>query len=171
VARQTRPTDRGGFLDIALDFIFYASDPAGLRHRRPGAQCPGGRHRAAGGFHGHDGQLPGLCRHGAPSGRWHSPDYPTKSFYFLGGLTEATETLACFAAMCLWPQHFALLAYGFAALCALTTLTRCGGAGGRSAEPGCAYFSTRAAFFQPMNCGATRATTGPLKSQVMHLPM
>jgi hypothetical protein len=49
---------------------------------------------------------------------------PDKSFYFLGGLTEATETLACFAAMCLWPAHFAPLAYGFASLCAITTLTR-----------------------------------------------
>jgi len=39
-------------------------------------------------------------------------------------LTEATETLACFAAMCLWPQHFATLAYGFAALCAITIATR-----------------------------------------------
>jgi hypothetical protein len=50
--------------------------------------------------------------------------YPAKSIYFLGGLTEATETLACFAAMCLWPQHFAALAYGFAALCAITIVTR-----------------------------------------------
>ena len=33
--------------------------------------------------------------------------YPTKGLYYLGGLTEATETLACFALMCLWPQHFA----------------------------------------------------------------
>jgi hypothetical protein len=49
---------------------------------------------------------------------------PDKSFYFLGGLTEATETLVCFSAMCLWPQHFAVLAYGFAALCALTIVTR-----------------------------------------------
>ena len=53
-----------------------------------------------------------------------STAYPNKSFYFLGGLTEATETLACFAAMCLWPQHFAALAYGFAALCAITIATR-----------------------------------------------
>jgi phosphatidylglycerophosphate synthase len=27
VARQTQPTDAGGFLDIALDFLFYASIP------------------------------------------------------------------------------------------------------------------------------------------------
>ena len=46
------------------------------------------------------------------------------SFYFLGGLTEATETLAFFVAMCLWPAHFDVLAYTFAALCAITTATR-----------------------------------------------
>ena len=27
VARATRPTDRGGFLDITLDFLFYAAIP------------------------------------------------------------------------------------------------------------------------------------------------
>jgi hypothetical protein len=46
---------------------------------------------------------------------------PGKSFYFLGGLTEATETIAVFAAMCIWPEHFGVLAYGFAGLCAITT--------------------------------------------------
>ena len=54
----------------------------------------------------------------------HNTAFPDKSIYFLGGLTEATETLAFFAAMCVWPQHFATLAYTFAGLCALTTITR-----------------------------------------------
>jgi hypothetical protein len=49
---------------------------------------------------------------------------PGKSFYFLGGLTEATETIAAFAAMCLWPAAFAPIAYGFAALCGITTALR-----------------------------------------------
>jgi hypothetical protein len=51
-------------------------------------------------------------------------EYPTKSFYYLGGLTEGTETVACFLAMCFWPQHFAALAYFYAALCLITTITR-----------------------------------------------
>lgn len=50
--------------------------------------------------------------------------FPSKGLYFLGGLTEASETLICFVLMCLWPQHFALLATVFAALCLLTTCTR-----------------------------------------------
>ena len=50
--------------------------------------------------------------------------WPEKSFYFLGGLTEATETLACFVAMCIWPQHFPILASVYAAMCAITTANR-----------------------------------------------
>ena len=50
--------------------------------------------------------------------------YPGKSFYFLGGLTEATETLLFFILMCVWPRWFAYFAYTFAALCAITTATR-----------------------------------------------
>jgi hypothetical protein len=53
-----------------------------------------------------------------------STAYPSKSFYYLGGLTEGTETILCFLAMCLWPQHFAAIAYAYAALCALTAGTR-----------------------------------------------
>ena len=33
-------------------------------------------------------------------------------------------TIALFVLMCLWPAAFAPLAYGFALLCAITTLTR-----------------------------------------------
>jgi len=53
-----------------------------------------------------------------------SDAYPSKGFYYLGGLTEASETLICFVLMCLWPDHFAWWAYGFAALCGITVATR-----------------------------------------------
>ena len=53
-----------------------------------------------------------------------SLDFPDKSIYFLSGLTEATETLLCFLAMCIFPEHFIELAYAFAALCIITTMTR-----------------------------------------------
>ena len=53
-----------------------------------------------------------------------NPRYPNKGFYYLGGFTEGTETILLFCAMCLWPQYFAWLAYGFAVACGITTLTR-----------------------------------------------
>ena len=43
---------------------------------------------------------------------------------FTTGLAEATETLAVFAAFCLWPDWFAAIAYGFAAICLYTALSR-----------------------------------------------
>ena len=36
VARQTAPTDRGGFLDITLDFLFYAAMPLAFAVADPG---------------------------------------------------------------------------------------------------------------------------------------
>jgi small neutral amino acid transporter SnatA (MarC family) len=51
-------------------------------------------------------------------------DYPSKGIYYLGGLTEGAETIAIFAAMCLFPLAFPALAYIFATACAATTLMR-----------------------------------------------
>lgn len=122
VARATRPTDVGGFLDIALDFLFYAAIPLGFAFADPARNALAAATLLAA-FAGTMSSFLAFAVLAAKR-QMHSLDYPDKSFYFLGGLTEATETLACFAAMCLWPQHFALLAYGFAALCGITTLTR-----------------------------------------------
>ena len=53
-----------------------------------------------------------------------NPGYAHKSLYYIGGLTEGTETIALFALCCLFPAHFALFAWTFGALCWLTTTTR-----------------------------------------------
>ena len=122
VARMTHATDQGGFLDIALDFLFYASIPLAFAVAHPLANAlPAAVLLAA--FIGTATSFLAFAAIAAKRGM-SSVDYPDKSFYFLGGLTEATETLAFFAAMCLWPQHFATLAYVFAALCAVTIATR-----------------------------------------------
>ena len=39
VARLTQPTDRGAFLDIALDFLFYASIPLAFALADPAANA------------------------------------------------------------------------------------------------------------------------------------
>jgi phosphatidylglycerophosphate synthase len=122
VARLTTSTDRGAFLDITLDFLFYASIPLAFavadpaRHALPAAVLLTAFMGTAASFLAFAvmAERRGLANAALPG----------KGLYYLGGLTEATETLACFAAMCLWPQHFPVLAYGFAALCAVTTLTR-----------------------------------------------
>ena len=52
------------------------------------------------------------------------PNFTRKAFSYLDGLTEGTETIGFFVLACLMPQHFAWLAWIFAAACILTTLTR-----------------------------------------------
>jgi len=52
------------------------------------------------------------------------PQFKNKSFYYLNGLTEGTETIALFVAFCLWPQHFSILATIFAMACTITIFTR-----------------------------------------------
>jgi phosphatidylglycerophosphate synthase len=122
VARQTRPTDRGGFLDISLDFLFYPAIPLAFAIADPGAHALAAAVLLAA-FVGTGSCFLAFAVIAAKRGLTNAA-YPNKSFYFLGGLTEATETLAFFIAMCLWPAQFALLAWTFAAMCAVTIATR-----------------------------------------------
>lgn len=122
VARCTRSTDRGAFLDIVLDFVFYASIPLAFAIADPATRAlPAAVLLAA--FVGTGSSFLAFAvlaeRRGLAS-----MAFPRKGFFYLGGLTEATETLICFALMCLLPGWFDVLAYGFAALCGLTFVTR-----------------------------------------------
>ena len=124
VARLTQPTDAGGFLDITLDFLFYASIPLAFAFANPLQNAlPAATLLAA--FMGTSASFLAFAVLAAKRGL-SNPAFPNKSFYFLGGLTEATETLACFIAMCLWPHYFPEIAYGFAALCGITIAMRIG---------------------------------------------
>jgi len=122
VARQTRPTDRGGFLDITLDFVFYASIPMAFALADPARNALAAAVLLAA-FVGTTSSFLAYAIMAAKRSQV-STAYPNKSLVFLGGLTEATETYALFAAMCIWPQHFTPLAYAFAAACVITTATR-----------------------------------------------
>lgn len=122
LARLSGPTPRGAFLDITLDFLFYASIPLAFALADPPANAlPAAVLLAA--FIGTGSSFLAFAVLAERQGL-RSQAYPQKGFYYLGGFTEATETLTCFALMCLWPQHFAWWAHGFAALCGLTVVTR-----------------------------------------------
>ena len=122
VARQTEATDSGGFLDISLDFLFYAGIVLAFALSAPKANAlPAAVLLTS--FIGTTSSFLAFAALAAKRGI-QSMEYPDKSFYFLGGLAEATETLLFFMAMCIWPHYFAPLAYGFAFICAITTFTR-----------------------------------------------
>jgi len=122
VARLRQPTDRGAFLDITLDFLFYASIPLAFAWADPARNALAAATLLAA-FVGTGSTFLAFAvlaeRRGLASAA-----YPSKGLYYLGGLTEATETLIAFAAMCLWPVAFPWIAAVFAGLCVLTVLTR-----------------------------------------------
>jgi phosphatidylglycerophosphate synthase len=122
LARLTAPTDRGAFLDITLDFLFYAAIPLAFAVADPAANALAAAVLLAA-FVGTGSSFLAFSVLAAQRGL-KSEAYPSKGIYYLGGLTEATETIVCFAAMCLWPSYFPLLALVFAALCVLTIATR-----------------------------------------------
>lgn len=122
VARLAGPTDRGAFLDIAADFLFYALVPLGFALADPGQNALPATILIAS-FMGTGSSFLAFAAIAAKRGR-RAEDFPTKGIYYLGGLTEGAETIALFALMCLRPDWFPQLALFFAALCALTTAMR-----------------------------------------------
>ncbi|WP_292289461.1 CDP-alcohol phosphatidyltransferase family protein [Marivita sp.] len=122
VARLTQPTDRGAFLDIALDFMFYGLFPLGFALLDPATNALPAAVLICS-FVGTGSSFLAFSIIAEKRGIL-SDAYPTKGIYYLGGLTEGTETIALFVAMCLFPAAFPWLAFTFAALCGITTLTR-----------------------------------------------
>lgn len=122
LARLSAASERGAFLDISLDFVFYAAIPLGFAIAAPGDNALAAAVLLAAFVVTGTSFLAFAVL--AEKRGLRSTAYPSKAFYYLGGLTEGTETIACFLAMCLFPSHFAALAYVYAALCALTAATR-----------------------------------------------
>jgi phosphatidylglycerophosphate synthase len=121
-ARQTAPTDRGAFLDIALDFVFYATVPLAFALADPERNALAAAVLITS-FVGTGSSFLAFATIAAKRGLA-AQAYPAKGIYFLGGLTEGGETIALFIAFCLFPLSFQMLAYGFAVLCLITTVTR-----------------------------------------------
>jgi phosphatidylglycerophosphate synthase len=122
VARQTRPTDRGAFLDIAFDFLIYGLFPLAFAIARPGANALAASLLLAS-FMGTGSSFLAFAAVAARRGIL-AAEFPRKGIYYLGGLTEGTETIAAFALMCVWPDWFPVIATIFSALALVTTVMR-----------------------------------------------
>lgn len=122
IARRTKLTDLGGFLDIVLDFIIYS----GIVFAFALADPPNNALTAAFlifSFVGTGCSFLAFAIMAAK--RQISTDIRgLKSLYYLGGLTEGTETILFFVLFCLFPQAFVGLALIFGAMCWLTTAGR-----------------------------------------------
>ncbi len=122
VARATRRTDFGGYLDITADFLFYGAVPMAFVWVEPA------RNGAAGAFlltsfYFNGASFLGYAILAAKRGM-QTQAQGLKSLYFSNGLLEGTETIGFFVALCLWPAHFAALAWVFGSLCFVTGALR-----------------------------------------------
>ncbi|WP_062231390.1 CDP-alcohol phosphatidyltransferase family protein [Aureimonas sp. N4] len=122
VARATLPTDRGAFLDIVLDFAFYTLVPLAFALADPDANALPAAVLIAS-FVGTGTSFLAFSLIAERRGL-RSAKFPAKGIYYVGALAEGAETIAVFVAMCLVPTYFPAIAYGYAALCAITTALR-----------------------------------------------
>ena len=122
IARATRKTDFGGFIDIVADFLFYGAVPFAFALRDADANAIPAAFLLLT-FYANGASFLAYAvmaeRHGLQN-----TARGEKSLYFTSGLLEGTETIVFFMAICLWPAGFAALAWGFGLLCLATTAAR-----------------------------------------------
>ncbi|MEJ8473365.1 CDP-alcohol phosphatidyltransferase family protein [Roseibium algae] len=122
VARINGKTDLGGYLDIVLDFFFYGAVPLAFAVMNPGANALAAAMLLFS-FYANGSTFLAFSTMAEKRGL-ETDRQGSKSLYYLGGLAEGGETIAVFCVMCLWPSGFAILAYGFAAICVLSAAAR-----------------------------------------------
>jgi phosphatidylglycerophosphate synthase len=122
VARASRITDFGGYLDIVCDFIFYGAIPLAFVLRDPSANGIAGAFLLTS-FYVNGASFLSFAILAAKHGM-QTQTRGVKSLYFTAGLLEGTETIAFFVLICIWPSAFAPLAWVFGALCFVTAVSR-----------------------------------------------
>ena len=122
IAKQTRSTDFGGYLDIVLDFAFYGLIPLAFAVYNP-AQNAVAASVLLLSFYVNGASFLAFAII-AEKRKLTTEARGKKSFFFTTGLAEAGETLAVFTMFCLVPNWFAPIAYIFAAICFWTAFAR-----------------------------------------------
>ena len=122
VARIGGKTDLGGFLDIVLDFAFYGAIPLAFVLANPDSNAVAGATVLLA-FYVNGASFLAYALMAEKRGVADN-DRGSKSLLYTVGLAEATETIAVFCLWCIFPQWFAIIAYGFAAVVLVTTISR-----------------------------------------------
>lgn len=121
IARATRPTDLGGYLDIVGDYVFYLAVPLGFGFAAPG-NLPFALSLVAA-FTLTAVSFLGFATLAAKRGM-ETAAHGRKSFFYSTGIAEGGETILAFTAMCLAPKHFPLIASILIILCMVTVVQR-----------------------------------------------
>ncbi|MHA1525104.1 MAG: CDP-alcohol phosphatidyltransferase family protein [Alphaproteobacteria bacterium] len=114
-------TDLGGYLDIVLDFIFYAGVVFGFALADPANSVAAALLLFS--FIGTTSTFLAFSILAAKRGLT-TVGQGKKSIYYLGGLTEGAETILFLCLFTLWPAQFPIFATIFAAMCWITIACR-----------------------------------------------
>ncbi len=121
VARSTKMSDFGGYLDIVVDFVIYPGIPLAFCFYDPAYAIS-----AAFVIFAMAGAMTSFLAYAILCAKHNiqSDKRGKKSYYYLGGICEGFETCFFLGAMCFLPQFFQELALIFGILCLLTTAGR-----------------------------------------------
>lgn len=122
ISRATSPTDRGGFLDISLDYVIYAAFPLAFGVLDPTTNALAAAFLLAAFLLNATAFLAFAVM--ADRRGMVTSAQGIKSLYFLSGLAEGFETIVVFSACCLLPSYFPWLASAFALLCLASAASR-----------------------------------------------
>jgi phosphatidylglycerophosphate synthase len=122
VAKINGKTDLGGYLDVVLDFVFYGAIPLGFVVFDPRANGLAGAALLFAFYVNGSSFLAYAVM--AEKRKLITASRGPKSLFFTTGLAEASETIAVFLAMCVFPEWFAAIACVFAVLTLYTALSR-----------------------------------------------
>jgi phosphatidylglycerophosphate synthase/uncharacterized protein (DUF1499 family) len=121
VARATRLTPFGAYLDILGDFLFYVSVPLAFGLAAPENRLPALVLLASFTLTG----VSFLALAAVAAGQRLSTEaHGRKGFFYSTGIAEGAETILVFCLMCLFPKAFPAIALAYAPLCALTVVQR-----------------------------------------------
>ena len=121
VARSTGSTDLGAYLDITLDFLFYSAVPFAFAVADPANATATAFLIFS--FVGTGSSFLAFAIIAQKRGI-STEIRGKKGFFYLGGLTEGSETIIFLLVVAFWPDLFVPLAWVFGCLCWITTVTR-----------------------------------------------
>jgi phosphatidylglycerophosphate synthase len=121
LARLSSPTDFGAYLDIVLDFMIYTAVAGAFAVADPENVVPAVVLVTS--FMGTGASFLAFAVIAAQRGLV-TAERGEKSFFYIGGLTEGSETILFFAIVLFWPHVFPVAAWMFALMCWITIAQR-----------------------------------------------
>ncbi len=118
---KSQESDLGGYYDIVADFLFYSGIILAFAVGRPENALMAAFLIFC--FVGTGSSFLAYAIIAAKQNRNHDRQ-GKKSFYFLTGITEGSETIVVLCLICLFPGWFGQIAAIFGALCLITTFGR-----------------------------------------------